>query len=204
MELPILYRGDGDYRGDRDLKRLFQQGLVATNLVNGGFGREIFETPLRDSIKKHVNYKWTKTHFLSFSEDVDRAFTFGIGQTNPGMKYENYYEEDNLWDFLVITLDCKTLLSVTEIADGVFSAHFEPSFLQFKPKYNLVLIDVVKALRSKSPSNDEDRSALANAEKDKEWLILPALAKDFGNSIEFRGLLDCVVFSGINRYKLVT
>ncbi|MEQ8362029.1 MAG: hypothetical protein RH948_04115 [Cyclobacteriaceae bacterium] len=201
----ILYRGDSDYNRERDLRGLLHQGLLKTNLVNGGDGREVFERPLIDSIRFHVSDNWKKTHFLSFTEDINTAFNFGKGIRNIGMEFEAYYEDDDDWHFAILTLDIQNLSNINELSDGVYSAYFIPVFKDFLPKYDLIIIDVVKALSHLPITNSEEQVSLYNAGRDKEWLIFPASVKNFGrNMMQFRGLLDCALFSDISKYLIIS
>ena len=56
MEIPsiLLFRGDSDYSGQRFLKHTLHHGQLQTNLINGGNGRKIHETPIVDLVNKHV------------------------------------------------------------------------------------------------------------------------------------------------------
>lgn len=199
-----LYRGDGDYRNERELKTMLTQDLVKTNLVNGGIGREIFEMPLVEHIQNHVNDNWKKTHFLSFSEDFDRAIAFGKGRKNENNGFDTWYDDEERysWDFVILTLKPNTLLGLREVGVGIYTAHFIPGTKRFLPTYNLILIDVVKSLLSHNQSTVKHQVALSNARRDKEWLIFPAYVQDFGPAVEFSGLLDCNVFSEISRYYI--
>jgi len=198
-----LFRGDGDYRKERDLRNLLSRDLIKTNLVNGGIGREIFELPLIENIRNHVNDKWKKTHFLSFSEDFERAVTFGKGKGNENREYENYYEDDDKWDFIILSIAIEKFLDVKEISPGVYQTYFIPSFNVFQPRYYLLVIDVNTVLSASPIIDSHYAAALANARRDKEWLIFPAHLKDFGNRIEFSGLLDCALFSEISKYVFI-
>ena len=109
-------------------------------MSKGGIGREIFEMPLIDCIKNHVNTQWEKTHFLSFTEDINRAIFFGRGKENFNKEYVECYEDDDSWDFALFNLAADSLLDVVEVENGIFSAQFVPSLNEFKPKYKIVLI----------------------------------------------------------------
>lgn len=205
--IKALYRGDGDYQNHRQLKFTLTQGMVRTNLASGGIGREIFEQPLVSSIKNHVNDTWKKTHFLSFSEDIDRAISFGKGRANKDCDCDTYFDPDDdtkdEWDFIILTLTEEKLLGLREIECGVYSCYFIPGTKKYQPLYPLILIDVLTVL-SNSPSRaPQDISALSNARRDKEWLILPAFPEDFVYAVENSAYLDCAVFSQIEKYSIL-
>lgn len=184
LKLPrVLYRGDSDAHKVRDLKATINGGVLKTNLCSGGSGKEIFNRPLHDSVVKHIKDEWTKTHFLSFSESEERAFYYGCND-------KNYIPTDytEQWDFAVMTLDTNKLIARNVLEKGIFSAEFIPTSKIFWPKFRVILIDTLSHLKSISSSNNDLHIAIAKAETDKEWLILPA--SPFANTGEFSGLLD--------------
>jgi hypothetical protein len=182
-----LYRGDSDPKKERMLKATFESCVLMTNLCNGGNGREIFSNPLGNLINKHISVGWYKTHFLSFSAEERTAFYYGSNDT----MYEEVYEEKAIWDFAVFTFDTTLLIpnSIKEIESGIFSAQFIPSCKEFLPFYKVIIIDAFSHLKSISDKNGiELNTAIAKADKDKEWLILPAVP--FGNEGELSSKLD--------------
>ena len=196
-----LFRGDGDYLGTRNLKGLLSRGQ--TNLVGGGNGREIFEKPIIENIQNHITDNWKNTHFLSFSENLDTAVNFGRGSGNLAKEFNEYWEEEDSWDFVVLSIDSHNLVDLKEQSPGVYSTHFVPTFKQFLPIYNIVLIDVVKVLSTFPVKDVRHKRALENAKRDSEWLLLPAASANFGTGTEFRGLLDSGIFSEIQKYRFV-
>lgn len=196
-----LFRGDGDYSESRKLRTLLDRGLVQTNLVNGGNGRQIFEKPIIENIQNHVTDNWKTTHFLSFTESFEVAIDFGRGRRNASKEFDEYLDERNSWDFIVFSIESNTLDQLRELSPGVYSTSFVPSFKQFLPVYNIVLIDVVKVLSNAPKSDLIWKNALDNAKRDLEWLLLPAATTNLGRGTEFRGLLDCVIFSEISKYQ---
>jgi hypothetical protein len=198
-----LFRGDGDYAGTRNLKNLLKRGFVQTNLVNGGSGREIFERPIIQSIKNHVTDDWRSTHFLSFSENEQTAINFGLGRSNQNREFDEYWDEDDDWDFLILSITGHNFIDVEEKSPGIYSARFIPSFKQFLPTYDILLINVVKVLSSVPADDSKHREALFNAKRDSEWLLLPTQPTDFSGRTEFRGLLDAILFSDILRCRFV-
>lgn len=202
-----LYRGDGDHYNQRELKTILKQSLVRTNMAGGGIGREIFEQPLIACIQDHVNGNWKKTHFLSFSEDINRAISFGKGKDNQDRDHEIFFDPDDVnsdkWDFLILTLTGQKLEDFQKLKQGVYSCCFIPGTKAYLPRYPIILMDVVQILSGHPPRTEMEKKALENAKRDKEWLLLPALAHDFGGSVEYRGYLDCRVFTEIETFSLV-
>lgn len=199
-DIPMyLYRGDSDPRGERKLKETFHTALLLTAMANGGNGREIFSAPLNQLINRHVGTGWHKSHFFSFSADEKVAINYG---SNFKQNYE-VYDDRELWDFTVVTFDTTRLIQnrITLIQDGIYSAQFAPLNREFLPIYNIILIDVFTHLRKISVSASDPILAISNAERDKEWLILPTAP--FEHRGEFTGKLDtaCVSDKRIFRWQ---
>ena len=198
MILPkYLYRGDRDSLNTRKLKNTVGSGLLLTNLCSGGDGKKIFNQTLAASINTHVSIGWDKTHFLSFSEDEERALYYATGNFND---YEEVYDLKGAWDFVLLTFDTGRLTdaSIEEVKSGLYKANFIPSCKEFQPSFPTYLIDVSKHLKSLSAHTAIDlRKAIANAEQDKEWLVLPAFP--FGNG-EFSSKLDTNCISDLRVY----
>jgi hypothetical protein len=191
-----IYRGDRDPNGFRKLRQTIGKGEVFTNLIDSGIGREIFEIPLRESIKKHIEGEWNRTHFLSFSSKLKIAFKYGTSR-------EDYYEDNDDWDFVIFTLNKNRLIrdSVSEREPGIFYCEYEPCMLINKPKFKILLIDVLVNLRfHKQKGQPNLDSPIQKAKIDKEWLILPiTMMRD--SSTEFTGKLDQNCFSLIQKFK---
>jgi hypothetical protein len=174
-----LYRGDADRSGIRMLKETIHFGQLQTNLINGGEGRIIVEKHLQELIHQHVGIGWYKTHFLSFSSSITTAL--GYGASVPGDKtlnnefeYDEYYDNDSAYDFILLTLNTDKV-EWGEIGSGIYEGLYNPSLLKFsllqKP-YRVILIDVEEVLRISA--NNDYKDSIANAVRDKEWLLLPA------------------------------
>jgi hypothetical protein len=203
-----LYRGDADHYKVRNLKYTIGQRQLQTNLLNGGMGHVIFDTPITDLIRTHVDPGWSKTHFLSFSENRTTALAFGIGckiSNVPALLegYEEYYENGENWDFVLIELN--NAINWKQPAPGFFTGSFIPELNMFKilpwPS-KVILINVVEAL-STTPSKINDQ-ALFNAKRDQEWLLLPATPIALnGNKFEFSGIVDSHLIGDMVKYKKV-
>lgn len=197
-----LYRGDSDPYNQRMLKTTFKSQLLMTNLCSGGKGREIFNEPLGHLIDEHIGVGWNKTHFLSFSTEKQRAFYYGSNIR----KYYEVYDENETWDFVILTFDTTFLIrdSIMEIGVGIYSAQFIPDCKEFSPTYKVILIDAFSYLKNiVSKSSFELDRAIANADKDKEWLILPASPFDNDKKEEFTSKFDahCITEKRVYRYE---
>ncbi|EKD32680.1 MAG: hypothetical protein ACD_77C00002G0003 [uncultured bacterium] len=200
MVIPrYLFRGDSDQENERQLKSTFNSGLLLTNLINGGSGREIFSSSLGQLVNKHIATVWDRTHFLSFTSDERTAFFYGSNDK----AFEDVYDDKEIWDFSVLTFDTLQLIqeSVNEIETGIYSAQFHPTYKEFMPTYKVILIDALSHLKSiAAKTNTELTTIIAKADKDKEWLILPA--NPFGYNGEFTAKLDthCITDKRVFRY----
>lgn len=189
-----LYRGDADRKNCRQLKTHLKNGLLFTNLISGGNGSIVFKKPLVELVKEHISPGSDKTHFLSFSELEERAFDFGSygfdGDVYP------FYEEESNWDFALLTFDTSHIISCNLIDTGVYKCHYKTLNKEFDGSFNFVFINTVEYLNANTNFNTE--SQIKNAERDKEWLMLPTnevllnsnlveySAKiDMGNAIDF-------------------
>lgn len=171
-----------------------------TNLISGGNGREIFSNTIGQLLNKHIATGWDKTHFLSFSTDEQRAFYYG----SDGKPFDDVLDESENWDFTVLTFDTSLLIqdSIKEIETGIYSAQFIPTCNEFLPTYKVILIDALSHLKSiASKSSIDLTTAIANADNDKEWLILPV--SPFNNQGELTAKLDahCITDKRVYRYE---
>lgn len=189
---PFLYRGDSDSQNMRNLRQ-WRSGYLLTNLANGGAGREIFSVPLVDSIRRHVDIGWEKTHFLSFTETYSTAKYFaGAIEKRPLI-----ITEQNNWDTAIITIDTKCL-RVDEIYEtGLYRCHYQlnpnthcrndfndflahqfPRQIAAVNRRNrpvpILIIDLVSYLTGQKVKGlCSVEESLAKASRDTEWLILP-------------------------------
>ena len=188
----FLFRGDRDEKKSRRLKETINSGILLTNLCNGGNGKEIFTNTLVELINRHINIGWDKTHFLSFSTDEQVAFSYA----SHGEQYEELFDYQEDWLFAVLTFDTTLITpdSLQEISTGIYSAYFTPICYEFLPKYKIILIDVISHLQNISNNKNDDLSTtIKKAERDKEWLILPA--NPFGNNGEYTAKFDSYCIS---------
>ena len=195
MTLPnLLFRGNSFKR----LNPTINREVLLTKLADGGNGREILITPFEDLICKHIGIGWDKTNFLSFSTDEQVAIKYG--------SRNNTHEElffDEVWDFAVLTFDTSLLISdsINEIERGIYRAEFVPSCIEFLPTFKVILIDALTCLKKMSTINSNLTTELNNADKDSEWLILPA--SPFGYNGELTSKLDmkCITNKRFFRFE---
>lgn len=191
-----LYRGDDDRTGIRKLKSTIHHNQYQTNLINGGEGRIIFETPIIKLINVHVGIGWNKTHFLSFSEDLLTAYKYGSGnlllsEIELEDRYEEYLEDDEKWAFALITLQTDNI--DWKILDkGVYEGFYEPTLRLFANScYRVVLLDVKTVLSEWKNFDTSYARSYSNAVRDKEWLLLPATIINLNGGIqEYSAILD--------------
>jgi len=204
----FIYRGDADPYKTRRLKEVWPGGIysgILTNLSNGGNGLEIFNSPLVETINRHIVDGWQLTHYLSFSSSRDIALSFAAGPS----KLELYPATDKKWDAALITLDTQKVTSTEELEKGVFKCQFmkinpiESSWLTLLERVSrivsnkdqagtlstIMLIDATTYL--KSIGTRSRAKAIANAEKDAEWLVLPLDRPD-----ELSSELTSVLYDG--------
>jgi hypothetical protein len=200
-----LYRGDSDRNSIRKLKTTASHGYLMTNLNNGGYGRALDEQPLIDLIDHHIDEGWKTTHFLSFSEDEDTAFRFGIHtELNQIIEERQNYIDvswNDSWEFVMTTINLADL-NMQEISDGVYAGKYRtgnPLYAQIVPESRILIIDVVNFL-DKFTGFEQSK---INASADKEWLILPANNMKFVNSIEYSSILEGGCIQDIKFYSKI-
>jgi len=193
---PALYRGDSDPDGHRHLKSKIDERQFHTNLINGGVGRVIFETPLQDLINVHTTKGWEKTHFLSFSEDYHTAFRYGcndlsLSTDKRDLHFSEYFNSDKNWDFALLELN-RTIINWKIIQPGLYEGLYTPKLVKFSRlniDYRILLFNVEQILNAENSLLYHQ--SIENARRDKEWLLLPATPTQFNfNQMEYSGILD--------------
>ncbi len=151
---------------------------------------------------------WDQSHFLSFSANKETAIRYGlhgeIGKTEELFEsYVEYYEDDQLWKFAIIELNTSNI-KVSMLEKGVYEGLYKPSLTKFShlnTLYRILLIDVVDFLVSSSEADNISYS-IANAERDEEWLILPATYVTLNNNHnEYSSIFDGACLSSIQKYR---
>jgi hypothetical protein len=202
-----LFRGDSDDLGIRKLRTTIEHGQFQTNLISGGEGRIIFETPLIELINIHVGIGWKKTHFLSFTEEIVTAYKFGLRDPLINEQYikENYVDgssASSAWLFALLTLETERI-NWGEVAYGVFEGFYKPNlkkFTHYLDDYRIILLDVVRILTEYKDLSASYTSSLENAVLDKEWLLLPAtITRLNSGQLEYSAILDggCISYKTI-------
>lgn len=204
MTLPkFLYRGDSDKKNDRNLKSTINHNQLHTNLLKGGFGEKIFKEEILNLVNAHIASKFDFTHFLSFTEDRNSAFRFGLNlHTSNESVIENcceeVYNQNEEWDFAIIVIDTSKIQIIENPYPGIYKCIFKPQILMFREfeYYTIILIDAKIVLKDKFEMTAE------YALFDKEWLLLPATLKLMNhNVLEYSAILDGGCISSISRYK---
>lgn len=204
----FLYRGDDDANGERKLRDTIHFKQLKTKLINGGDGRLISHVPLRLLINKHVGMPWDQSNFLSFSANKQTAIRYGlhgqIGNTEALFEsYVEYYENDKDWKFAVMELDTSSI-KISMLETGVYEGLYKPSLTKFSQSdnlYRILLIDVASFLAA-SAEADNYVYSIENAERDEEWLVLPATYVTLNNNrSEYSSIFDGACLSSIKRYR---
>lgn len=193
-----LFRGDSDRKNLRQLRATINSGLLLTNLCGGGNGREIFCNTLGQLINRHIGVGWSKTHFLSFSANQETAFFYA----SKNEQYDETYDYQEPWDFAVFTLDTTIFISdsIKKIDTGIYAVKYLPTCREFLPTYNLILIDAYSHLKNIGGTNSNFTQAIEKADRDKEWLVLPA--NPFGYNGELTAKLDTNCITEKRLFKL--
>jgi hypothetical protein len=209
MSLPDkLYRGDNDRAGKRRLRATLSHGQLDTNLIDGGDGERIFKEPVWRLINEHVLSVYERSDFLSFTADKNSAFRFGmhaqvISDEMIDQCCEYYMEQDNAWDFAILTLDTTHLRIVDRPAAGIYEARYFPTLLEFQSQgfFRIFLIDVHEALNSAGDAIY--RTSIEYSRFDDEWLVLPAMPKLFNNGkVQLSAHMDAGCIDDIEKFKL--
>lgn len=216
----LLYRGDADSQKKRGLRSCYpgsSYSCLRTNLCNGGSGQAIFSLPLVSTVTNHVAVGWDKTHYLSFSESRDKALEFASGRSSKRLEPV----DGSPWDAALMTLDTDLFTSCAEVTNGVYRCTYSGKNIFGSSQLSIaenvarqlnnaphagcsveiLVIDVVSFLRtSPNPSRHVVPNAIANAERDSEWLVLPINLSE-GVAGEFTGLLDDACIVGFERFR---
>lgn len=195
-----LYRGDADNENKRNLRYTCTQHQFCTNLIKGGAGRKIFSEPIMDLINTHILSRFDNSHFLSFTESKTSAMRYGLNlMTDDKVAIDEcsmpYYDEEKNWDFVLLTLNAASLSIINNPATGVYECTYTPILKEFTRFgiYRIFLIDVNNALRATSLK--KYNIAIEYSGFDKEWLLLPALPKEFNfGKVEYSAIVDGACF----------
>lgn len=203
-----LYRGDDDRENKRKLRATSHFNQFHTNLINGGIGKKIFNEPLMGLINKHILSKFPCSDFLSFTDDKIAAFRYGLNLTEADQQTidlccRQYWEDDKLWDFAMLTIETDNL-SIEDIPfPGVYECWYNPTLTEFTQYgyYRIFLIDAFAALQNTDPT--AFKTALEYSKYDHEWLVLPAMPKAFQyGQVEYSAILDGGCFGRTDYYEI--
>ena len=107
-------------------------------------------------------------------------------------------DDSKLWDFILASFDTTSLKIRGNPHPGIYECQFDPQLVVFKIlgyPYTIFLINAGQALDEQYKLSKELSSF------DKEWLILPAMPRAFGNRVEFSAILDASNIS-VEKYKI--
>src|SRR5260221_10751178 len=212
MAVPrYLFRGDRDAHNVRQVRENWNRGWLATNLAAGGYGREIFRLPLVENVRRHVSLGWRETHFLSFTSDRGSAERYALGE-EAGVLVPLPCDAPE-WGTSIFTFDSSRLDQYEQTSTGIYIATFShrraadlplPKFSMgaiarqlvddatANTQVRLVVLDVATLLRDAQHRQHSKAlvEAIGYAERDAEWLLLPADPFYGGAAAELTALLD--------------
>lgn len=203
-----LYRGDADRDNIRMLRATSHFNNYQTNLINGGIGKRIFNEALMELTNKHILSKFSSSHFLSFTDNKLAAFRYGlnlaeVNQTAVDLCCNQYLEDDKKWDFVLLTIETNYLKIQSNPFPGVYECWYQPMLKEYAAHgyYRIFLIDAITALENADPVGFN--TALEYSNYDHEWLVLPAMPKEFqGGKFEYSAILDGGCFSRNYYYEI--
>ncbi|MFA8451819.1 MAG: hypothetical protein ACEPOW_14080 [Bacteroidales bacterium] len=219
-----FYRGDR--RGNETQPEMHYSSGLITKLIQGGNPKYINQNGLLKTICMHIHQEdeieksfYRKSHYLSISESIDVAkFYLAGGKDDELVLTPKYLESKYLFIF-----DFNDE-NVTQISDYIYRIEYRCnrnlieghspdtlafSLLQNEPcqfcnkenYHSLLLINVVDLLKS-NIHYEKSENALLNAQRDKEWLLLPTdyYSKLYG----FSAIIPRADFWSANIYRLKT
>lgn len=197
----VLYRGDSDKDNVRKIRSTIQNNLFLTNLTSGGSGDLIFTEKILNLVIFHVDPGWSKSHFLSFSEDEEKAKEYALHDLDNTIDYFEYDGDGNAIDYVMIELNRTLLTSITEIDHGLFRCLYKSELISSGLTSEIFLIDAYNFLQKHSNSSNSDE-AKHKSQRDKEWLVLPQnpIRLNFGK-IEYTGILDGGCIGRVTKYS---
>lgn len=185
---PFLYRGDRSFRDvaekweeDSKLREIyrtkptnndiekqdrffFTENKLYSKLLSGGDPYEIHQSVI-DLIKRHVEGKWDKTHFISTTSNIDVAKRFMLEYSHEQIDiakidFENldYYCDRKYWEYVLVTIDLR-YVEFERVESGIYLGTYN--------NIECLLIHVVES------GIDKYSKTYLNATRDSEWLILP-------------------------------
>lgn len=200
----ILFRGDSDVLGKRNLRSDVGYHYLTSNLIRGGNGMAIFSEALWDLINRHVDTVWQTTHFLSFSKSEVKATEYAMHDLDKTIPYYEFDGMGAVWDYAIIEFNCNKLEGINQIKTGLHEAYYEPELLSFArivSEIKIRIIDVGTYLKS-LPNNGSFQNAINKAERDEEWLILPYTPIHLNfDTTQHSGILDGGCLGRITKFS---
>lgn len=169
-----LYRGDCNKNKEIANMLKCMPNCIFTKLATGGDPLEIYK-PLSELINRHVDFKWNKSHCLSFTSIREKAVEYATYPDN--LKERDLISSERLdsWEFIIATLPVAKLNPVEiEAMPGVYICEYAG--------HRAMLINLQVAIRyiEGITSNTKEFS-----ERDWEWLAVPLDLMDIGFSACF-------------------
>ncbi|HZH97171.1 MAG TPA: hypothetical protein VEY06_14865 [Flavisolibacter sp.] len=198
MNLPLyLYRGDNEILQKKNLRADLIHDQLETTLLNGGEGHLVFTTPIEHLVALHVQSGWKTSHFLSFSESEQTAYRYALDCNAKDVENLLAYSDmsdpsEKDWDFAVIKLNLSKV-DWEKLQPGMYEGFYPTDKILFRHNasmYRVLLLHVLE-MQECFASHPNGEQIIANAERDKEWLLLPATPIVLnGKKVEYSGLLD--------------
>lgn len=212
-----LYRAD--VKGNKTCPDKFKTDGLLTKQLNGGNPELIWEQPLLKLISSHVNPNseeektiYNTTSFLSFSENEDIVrYTYLTGLNNDVYNETDYNDANGF----IFTIEIEKH-NLEFIVEGVYQYNYYCNYEKFKDQvffplrnnigcsfckgnpslHTLIIVDVVCYLEN---NGEVGKGVLGNAERDKEWLLLPVDL--FVDSVGYHSRIPVANFLDVKYFK---
>lgn len=157
----------------------YQHGLY-TKLLQSGDPAYITKKGIYQSVKNHVSPTneeelkfYNTSHFLSFSECKNKAKWYASDKDeDPDCEGKEYPERRYIFTLDLSRVQIKSFHKyIFDIFYSCYNGNCETCQGR-KNSHQILILDVVSILKE-NPSYQTDKQALASAEQDKEWLVLP-------------------------------
>ena len=172
-----LYRGDKE--GNVTMPEKHEHGLY-TKLLQRGDPAYITRNGIYQSVKNHVSPTseeelkfYNSSHFLSFSKSDKIAKWYASDKDNdPDCEAKEYPEKRYIFTFDFSRVKIKPFRkNIYNISYSCYNGNCDIC-QDRKDSHHLLILDVVSLLKE-NPTYQTNEQALASAEHDEEWLVLP-------------------------------